>query len=344
MRIPVIENKMAWKSLAPETKDIHQHYHYLVYGRKICSNVPLPELARASFRERHIAFRSIPTNGTGGLLHQPARLLTRRNTNLGCDLGVYETEQGFLLRWESQCDFYIGREGHEILCQAVAGTGRRWMAATLYGMVLSFALHLQGTGNLHASAVVLPGCAVGFLAEPGTGKSTLAALFAGHGYPFLTDDILALERDGPGYLAHPGFPFVSLSVASVDGILGPSGPSPCVPLNQEKQRIAIDGKWAHFYQKAALLGGLFVLRRGPEGSGVEMQRLTRVEAIGSLLENTNCLPLLNVEAVRRQMAFVTDLVAAVPVWRLTYPTGFQHTPKIIEKVLEQMEASRGSVR
>jgi len=211
----------------------------------------------------------------------------------------------------------------------------QWVQSTLYGVVLSYALYLIGMGNLHASAVVLPGGAVGFLAEPESGKSTVAATFAKHGYPFLTDDVLALKEVPQGYLAYPGFPFVSLSAQSVDGLLGSAKGPARVPLNQEKQRVAIDGQWASFCPEPVSLCGLFIVSRSDEGAKIELERLSRVEAIGSLMEHTNCLPVLPIAIQRRQMAFVARLTARVPVWRLRYPTGFDHAPRIIQKVLEQ---------
>lgn len=73
-----------------------------------------------------------------------------------------------------------------------------------FAQALPLAAALQGLEVLHASAVGLGGRAVAFTAESGTGKSSLAAHFVATGATFLTDDVLALEQQGEGVVAHPG--------------------------------------------------------------------------------------------------------------------------------------------
>ena len=62
-----------------------------------------------------------------------------------------------------------------------------------FAQVLPLAAALQGLEILHASAVVLDGRAVGFVAASGTGKTSLAVNLAARGAELLTDDILALD-------------------------------------------------------------------------------------------------------------------------------------------------------
>jgi hypothetical protein len=317
--------------VAAKSQDVHLHYR--VYGQRLCSGLPLPELPHADFQVRDLAVRCLVPSNNGGGDHGPARLLDRRGTSEGDQLSVWATEEGYLLRWEGKGDFHIGKDGRSVSCDVNSELGRGWLTANLYGLVLAFALHLKGVRNLHASAVVLPSGAVGFLAAPGSGKSSLAAALATRGYPFLTDDLLAMTEDSGKFCAHPGFPFTSLSAASVSA-LGDGVPAatPMLPLG-EKSRVAINDHWAEFHPAPAPLSALFILRRGAAEEAIRLERLPRDEAIRLLLDNTIGLPILPAETLQAQMAFLARLTASVPVWLLSYPTGFQHTPRTIQKIL-----------
>ncbi len=311
------------------------HSHYRVYGQRLCSTVPLPELPHADFQVHDLAVRYLDPSNQGSDEGQPARLLTKRPTTEGDTLSLWATEEGYLLRWADKGEFRIAKDGRWVSCRVNPELGRTWITSNLYGVVLSFILHLKGVRNLHASAVVLPSGAAGFLAAPGGGKSSLAAAFAARGYPFLTDDLLSMTEDAPGYCAHPGFPFTSLSALSI-GALGPlvSVEAPAPPAG-EKTRVAVDPKWAAFHPGPTPLSALFILRRGGPEAPIALARLPRGEAIRLLLENTICLPILPAGVLQDQLAFLAKLTASVPVWALSYPTGFQHTPRIIEQILAQ---------
>lgn len=70
---------------------------------------------------------------------------------------------------------------------------------------LSAALRQHRRFELHAGAVVDPASGAGVLiaGASGTGKSTLTVNLAASGWPFLTDDVLLLERDGGDVAAWP---------------------------------------------------------------------------------------------------------------------------------------------
>ncbi|MBI4219112.1 MAG: hypothetical protein HY682_03135, partial [Chloroflexi bacterium] len=221
---------------APPQTD--RHLHYLVYGQRLCSNMPLPELPRARFDVRDMGFRASVSSSGGSLLPDGAVLRSRHETNLGCELLVYDAPGAHVLRWQGQCDFLISRDGVLIEWRAAPGVVPEWVNSTLYGVVMSYVLHIRGVGNLHASAVALPSGVIGFLADPGGGKSTLAASFAARGYPLVTDDLFALQRSGEGYAALPGFPYVSLSPASAGAVV-PGTHASAAPMGGE-QGVFVD--------------------------------------------------------------------------------------------------------
>lgn len=311
------------------------HWHYQVYGQRLCSGVPLPELLSSDFHVRDLRFHSVSTNGDDSMSSCSLRLLSQRDTNLGSRLSVFEGDTGLLLRFEGLCDFHISTDGREIKYCSTSDTDLDWIRSTLYSMVIPFTMHLRGLRNLHASVVVLAGRAVGFLAGPGTGKSTLASAFAAKGYPCLTDDVLALRESPEGYTAYPGLPFVSLSEHSINSLIGPQIGSERTSLNGLKERVALDGRWASFWPEPTPLRCLYVLNRVGDMADINLEAMSVGESILSLLENTNCLPALPTWVLKDHLAFLGKLVRSVPVWRLTYPTGFQQIPTIIARVLER---------
>jgi len=72
-------------------------------------------------------------------------------------------------------------------------------------------LHQRGFFTLHASAVAMQGGVVAFVGWKGWGKSTTAAALHGHGYPFVTDDVLAIDLQAEAaFQVMPGVPYFKL--------------------------------------------------------------------------------------------------------------------------------------
>ena len=319
----------------PRAEQLSQtHWHYEIYGQRLCSNVPLSETSRASFTVKDVAFSYVPPGVDCGVSYSATQLLTRGTTDFGCSLSLYATDQGPLIRWEGKCDFLISEDGRHIQCHTSEDTDPVWARNILYSAILPYALHLRRMSNFHASAVVLSGSVAAFMAEPGGGKSTLAASFAVAGHPFLTDDILALQEGPKGYTAYPGFPNVSLSSKALDNLYGPAAGPPRISMNGEKRRLAVEDLHMPFSYEPMPLSVMFVLnRRGPKSS-IKVELLSRIEAVRCLLEHTNCLPLLPPKLLERQMAFAARLSDSVPVYRLVYPSSWKYMPQVISAILE----------
>ena len=319
---------------------LQEQYDYRVYGQTLRSNLELPHLITEGFGKSDntpgILFEHTPAKNDLALITEGAKLLVRHVTALGGYLGVYEDPSGYLLHWEGRYCFHLARQGHYIQCHTGPKANFNQLRAAIYGVVLSFNLHLLGVGNLHSSAVVLPAGAVGFMADPGTGKSTLAASFAKAGYPFLSDDVLAVEEIAGEWLARPGFPCVSLSGNSLRGVFGYRESFEHIPATEDKNRLPVGGEWSEFSRESAPLRGLCVLSRSDTMAEPRLERLPRIEqAMPGLLANTSCLPILPPSVLKQQLAFVARLTGEVPVWRLTYPTGFHHISRIIEMMVAE---------
>lgn|GEM_PF-3130533 len=296
----------------------------------------LAELAptRAQSKDVQIITSGAPASRSGDQAHWSFQ--ARYTTNLGADMAFSTGESGYKLEWEGLYSFIVKKDGSLIECNPLGGSEFMGARSLIYGMVLPFALHLKGISNLHAGAVVTPHGAVGLVASNGTGKSTLTAQVAAAGNPFLTDDILALTESGGQFLAHPAYPYVSLSPAAQDVVMaGKPAPSGAMIANDDKQRVRVDGSWASFSADPAPLRALFVLQRDDAGTGrVKVEKMPKILALQAIFENTVCLPFLPRENVENHLAFSSRLATAVPVLQLSFPSGFQHTRAVTAEIFE----------
>lgn len=80
----------------------------------------------------------------------------------------------------------------------------------VFAQALPVAAVLSGLEVLHASAVCGPSAAAAFVGPSGSGKTTTAVELVLRGARLMTDDVLAIEAEPSGPVAHPGPPFVAL--------------------------------------------------------------------------------------------------------------------------------------
>ncbi|MDR7100882.1 hypothetical protein [Croceicoccus sp. BE223] len=100
----------------------------------------------------------------------------------------------FLLREPGVSILY--RKGDGVTVQLDDPAARGTMELFLAGSVHSAIAALNGLLPLHASAVEIGGCAVGFAGPSGAGKSTTAASLRQRGYRIVADDTLVIDMAG----------------------------------------------------------------------------------------------------------------------------------------------------
>jgi len=105
--------------------------------------------------------------------------------------------------------YLIDPDGRRILLAPGPVESWRWQRL-LTAQAIPIAALLQGLELFHASAVELDGRVLAFAGGSGAGKSTLATWLLLGGATFVADDVLALEREGDGVIAHPGPPLMNL--------------------------------------------------------------------------------------------------------------------------------------
>lgn len=97
----------------------------------------------------------------------------------------------------------VSNDGAEVLCALPKIAAWRW-ERLLFAQVLPLAATLRGRELFHSSAVSVDGGTLAFVGFSGAGKSSVAAHLVARGASLVTDDVLALARDGKQVIAYPG--------------------------------------------------------------------------------------------------------------------------------------------
>jgi hypothetical protein len=194
------------------------------------------------------------------------------------------------------------------------------------GMVLPLALQAaHGLEVVHASGVKRGDRVVVFSGISESGKSTIARGFAGRGCEVWADEAIAFRVPSEGLVTTVALPFRPK--------LRPESRAYFVD-TAEITRVV---EWS-----TAPLTALFVLdRRRDETRAVQIERLSVTEAFVAVLPNGYRFRPLGEERERQMILSYLELVAAVPIFRLTYELGLERLPEMldsIEDALERMDA------
>lgn len=165
---------------------------YSVFGLRVRSSLPLPELFRAS--ETGEADVTIERGRVGEPEAAP---------------GVTVAGGGLLLTIPQVARFLVSN-GRSIRAEPVTGADVRSVRLFLLGSAFGLLLHQRGLLPLHANAIEVKGKAIAFMGRSGAGKSTLAAWFHDRGYRILADDVCVVGFEGDQPLVMPGLPRLRL--------------------------------------------------------------------------------------------------------------------------------------
>ncbi len=252
---------------------------------------------------------------------------------------LYQLHSCDVMRFTQCADFYLW--DNRIICHLLDPALRYLVEIRLLGPVLSFWLERRGIIALHASAVVVGGQAVAFLASNEGGKSALAAAFMQQGYALLTDDILPVERVEGTLWGRPGYPTMRMWPAEALHFLGHYEDLDLVYPELSKRRVPVgEGGLGTFCADSQPLECIYLpQRRDPAEAGTEV-RITPIPAGDAMIEllRYSFTPHV-VEALgwqRERLDLLAHVVQHVPLRRLAYPSGFQYLPRVREAVLEDL--------
>ena len=157
---------------------------YSAYGLILESAFPLPELAELPGAGIGRADISIENDSQISIASDKPTPIECRDAALNW---VH-------LVWGGVGDLFI-ENGNRILVRSVLKSDKDAIRLFIFGAGLGVLLHQRGLLVLHGSGVALNNQVIGFIADKGAGKSTMAAAFCQHGHGFISDDLLVVYFD-----------------------------------------------------------------------------------------------------------------------------------------------------
>lgn len=205
------------------------------------------------------------------------------------------------------------------------------MGYLVYGWATRFVLVLREEFCLHASAVQVPGGAIGVMGDVGAGKSTTVAGLAARGRTIVVDDVLPVRMDDAGAWVHGWSRPVHLLPDAAER-LGLPEDLPRLPRADRKIVLATEGVGEDLRLRL-----LIDLRRDAALAAPVAEPLLGLERVTALRANIDGTGMTSTGG--RAGAFfrwVTDLANAVPVVRVRRPDdGDWH----LDAVLDLVEAA-----
>ena len=197
---------------------------------------------------------------------------------------------------------------------------------------------------LHASAVVVAGRAVAFMATNRSGKTALAAALMAGGAPLLTDDLLPIEPRRGGFDGRSGYPQMRMRPDGLAHFVADGRTRDAALPRLGKLWVPVGpGGFGVFHSAAAPLGCIYLPERAAAGAvpgEIRFAPLSQRQAVIELLRGSFSPHI--VEAVGLQperLGLFSRLARQVPLRRLVYPSGLDALPRVRRALLEDLEAA-----
>ncbi len=246
---------------------------------------------------------------------------------------LHEMPGGWLLDvdCEGRGRFFIHPTGIDIDWEG--GTG---FAHYLQSIGIAIWLELRGIVCLHANALQRDGRAIGLLAPSRMGKTTLTAKLLDNGWGFLTDDMLALHKRGPGWVVFPSWPRMRMW-PDIGAALGGSAFDQGRPVHRRfsKRSVGLAGQRLPNGKNGVRVETLYVLDRVMDASAsVTLIPVDSAEAAILLMRNSiigSASAAMGLQ--KRRLALISAILTRVNVIRLCYPDGLMNL-ELVSNVIE----------
>lgn len=246
----------------------------------------------------------------------------------------HRLEDGYLLRFPELADFHISSDGTFVICWPAAEVSHETIQHLYLNQVWPLALSRCGKLVFHASAVAIDGAATAFMGSSGQGKSTLAAEFATHGFPFLTDDGLRVESQGGSLQILPSHPSIRLWEDSQDALLRSGVEAAPSVQYTSKSRFLAGGDIA-FCDQPKPLRRVFFLGDGT-AEVPQFHRLRPGEALIELVKHSFLLDIEEKEMLATHFNELANMVNEPIYYRLDYPRRYEDLAQVRQAIIEHM--------
>lgn len=308
--------------------------HYRFGEFVLASNIALPELAPGDGPHAEYTFRYLPRQR-----YEPADPPWYHHWQSPDGviwLSFARQAGGYLLRFPELADFLVSTDGRTVRCHPLAGIPLETVRHLLLDQVFPLVLSQRGVLALHASAVVTPHGAMAFVGVAGRGKSTLAASFAQHGFPALSDDCLLLELDQGRLWGKPSYAGLRLWDDSVATLFEQRPALSDVAHYTSKKRLLGGDGPIHFYAGAALLRRVYFLAAEEQmatTTTVEIAPLSARQAFIELFSYAYKLDITDRDMLAREFELLRQVAALPLFYRLAFPHDFVALPDVREAIV-----------
>ncbi len=294
-------------------------YRYRLYGLRIRSDFPLPELLidrRRAPADVTVTAGSLPPGPPGHHLQVEGETATLWVTDADA---TYQMEHGRTLTVDSR-----GR--------AIGRNVRLYLLGSAFAAIL----HQRGLLPLHACALECNGRGFAVLGRSGAGKSTLSAWLVDRGVRLLSDDVCVVRKAAPGFVAEPGIPRLRLWRETIEARGDDPQLHPLSFENWDKHDVpAASASMA----AAAPLAALFLLEDGPN---VAFEPLSGAAAIEALSVNTyRGSYVRQMNRTAEHLNQCVALVRSVPVERFSRPRDLSRMNEASSCLLERISQLLG---
>ena len=236
-----------------------------------------------------------------------------------------------VLRFTGIAHFYLWPD--RIACQLLDPAFDYGVEIFFLGAVMALWLERRGVLALHASAAVVDGGAVAFLASNEGGKTTLAAGMMQRGHALHSDDVVAVTQPGGAATAHAGYPQMRMWPDQARRFVADTIRLDPVHPRIEKLRVPLGrAGLGRFCGAPKPLRCIYLPERTGRGE-IEFDTVPPGEAVFRIIQQSFVAELASaarLEAAR--LGRVAALVETVPVTRMTYPSGVDALPAVCEAI------------
>lgn len=237
---------------------------------------------------------------------------------------------GILLRFPDQADFVIPADLQQIVCTPVPDMDVSTVNSLFENSVRPAIGNHAGSLNLHGSAVVMGGRALAIMGYSRRGKTTLAGALAREGFPFLTEDVLALSISSSGYLVSPQRAVLRVFADSAAYLLNSGDPA---AERGEKRELAA-GSFFPSAEHSVPLGAICILGPG-ETDKVSIRPLDQAGFLAEIMQHSFILDVEDRTALREHFDRLAGLAGHVPCYLLDYPRDFSQLPTVVEAISDR---------
>lgn len=305
---------------------------FCVCGFNITSNFPLDPWLSTIVGPAHLEIEGYETHG---------KLFIPESSPIvesGLPAKIFRTLDGLYFYIPNLAGFLISQK--KIQVQIIQGSNLVIVITHLLSTALSLWMEQQGIRVLHSAAFVYREKTVLFMADSTIGKSTLTASFLQIGAKLLSDDIVPIAETPKGFFAKPGYPAIRISNKQKEYFIPdqkiktyqfPGFGKLLLPINNEN--------WGEFCNEPKKIDRVYLLDRVSNSSAakISLVALTKPESLLAFIRYsfTTRSPTPLGTATQR-MAFFGRLVEQVNVTQLTYPSGYEYLPGIVDAIRQDL--------